>query len=268
MTANRIGVTGCCGRMGRALVAGVIASDRAVLSGGSEAPDNSKIGQDIRDPLSGEATGHQVLGNAKSLFEQSDVVIDFTRPAASLDHARLAAETGKPLILGTTGLTADQEKAVAGFARRAAVVYAANFSLGVNLLLSLVEKAAATLDKGFDIEILEMHHCHKVDAPSGTALALGKAAAAGRGVDFDAAKILSREGIGDERPVGAIGFAALRGGDVAGEHSVIFAGPGERIELAHKAADRAIFAHGAVRAALWVRDKPAGLYSMKDVLGL
>jgi 4-hydroxy-tetrahydrodipicolinate reductase len=197
------------------------------------------------------------------------VVIEFSAPDATAQHVALAATHGTGHVIGTTGLSAAQELAIREAARRTAIVRAANMSLGVNLLLGLTEQVARSLaPEAFDLEILEMHHKHKVDAPSGTALALGQAAARGRGVDLAAAAERGRDGLTGARKAGAIGFAALRGGDVVGDHVVIFAGAGERIELAHRATDRRIYARGAVAAARWLHGRPRGLYGMADVLGL
>jgi 4-hydroxy-tetrahydrodipicolinate reductase len=264
----RIGIVGCLGRMGQALANEVRATAECVLAGGTEAPGHAGIGKDW-----GEAAGLGRLGltvgdDAAALFRASDVVMDFTAPAAAVAHAEIAAAQGKALVSGTTGLSPEQEERVRAAAAKAAIVRAANFSLGVNLLLALTERAAALLDPAFDIEIVEMHHRHKVDAPSGTALALGRAAAKGRGVDLAKVSERGRDGVTGARGRGAIGFAALRGGDVAGEHTVIFAADGERIELGHRAGTRQIFARGAVRAARWVAGKPPGLYGMAEVLGL
>jgi 4-hydroxy-tetrahydrodipicolinate reductase len=209
------------------------------------------------------------VGNsAGELIRASDVAIEFSVPAATASHATLAAELGTPLVIGTTGLSAAETAAVRAAATRIPIVWAANTSLGINLLLGLVEQAAARLGPDWDIEIMEMHHRGKVDAPSGTALALGRAAAAGRGVALDAVAQRGRDGITGARKSGDIGFAALRGGDAVGDHHVIFAGAGERLELSHRATNRAIYAKGAVRAARWVIGQPPGLYGMKEVLGL
>jgi 4-hydroxy-tetrahydrodipicolinate reductase len=210
----------------------------------------------------------KVAADAASVFDASDVVLDFTVAAASTAHANLAADRGRALVFGTTGLDEGQAEAVRAAAKRAPVVWAANFSLGVNLLASLVEQAARVLGEEFDIEVLEMHHRHKVDAPSGTALALGQAAARGRTIDLSAKSQRVRDGHTGPRRAGDIGFATLRGGDVAGEHTVMFAGASERIELTHRAGSRQIFVRGAIRAARWVAAKPPGLYDMTDVLGL
>jgi 4-hydroxy-tetrahydrodipicolinate reductase len=203
-----------------------------------------------------------------ALFACSDVVIDFTSPQATVRHARLAASHGVALVVGTTGLGPADFEVLKSAAQSVAVVQAANMSVGVNLLLGLTRQVASILADAYDIEIVEMHHRHKVDAPSGTALALGWAAADGRGVDLDAVSQRVRDGIIGARRQGDIGFATLRGGDAVGEHTVIFAGDGERIELSHEGTSRAVFAHGAIRAALWTAGQPPGLYSMRQVLGL
>jgi 4-hydroxy-tetrahydrodipicolinate reductase len=272
MSATGIGVVGCAGRMGRMNLATILACEGARLAGGTEQPDSPWIGKDLGSLIVGAPSGHDtgltVGADPRALFAASDVVVDFTTAATSLEHARIAVESGKALVLGTTGLSVDQHAAIENASGEVPIVQAANMSLGVNLLLTLVEQAARTLGPDFDIEVLEMHHRHKVDAPSGTALALGAAAAAGRGVALDGVAQKVRDGVTGERRRGDIGFATLRGGDVAGEHTVLMAAPGERIELTHKATDRAIFSKGAIRAALWVAGRPPGLYSMRDVLGL
>ena len=268
MSEMKIGVVGCAGRMGRLIAQTVHETDGAALAGGVERAGSAAVGQDLGELAGLGALGLPVGEDASTLFEAADAVVDFTTPEATLAHAKLAAETGTILVVGTTGTDAEQDKTIEAAAQNTPIVRAANMSLGVNLLLSLVERTARALSEDFDIEIVEMHHRHKVDAPSGTALALGKAAAAGRGVGLDAVADRGRDGHTGERRKGDIGFAVLRGGDVPGEHTVVFAGAGERIELTHKAGSRAIFAQGAVKAALWAAGKPAGLYSMQDVLGL
>ena len=262
----KIGILGCAGRMGRMLAAQVLATDGAELAGGAEAPGSEFTGHDVAQLAGFEAAGLVVGDDALALFEASEAVIDFTVPAATAVHAGLAADTATALVVGTTGLDAAQQDAIAQAAVKAPVVQAANFSAGVNILLGLTERAAGILGDEYDIEVVEMHHRHKVDAPSGTALALGGAAAAGRGVDLEKVSQRVRDGHTGPRKTGDIGFAALRGGDVAGDHTVVFAGDGERLELTHKAANRSVFASGAVRAALWTGGKEPGLYSMRDVL--
>ena len=268
MADVRIGVTGSAGRMGITLAREVAATDGCVLSGASEHKDHSSIGLDPGQLAGIGTTGLAIKDDPRDLFQASDAVLDFTLPSATAAHAALAAEHGTALIIGTTALEAAQSEALATAAQSTAIVHAANMSVGVNLLLNLAKRVAAILDEDYDIEIVEMHHRHKVDAPSGTALALGKAVADGRNVDLDATARRGRDGITGARERGTIGFAALRGGDVVGDHSVVFAADGERIELTHKASSRQVFSRGAVRAARWASGKPPGLYSMIDVLGL
>ncbi len=268
MAEVRIGVIGVAGRVGRMLITDIAATHGCALVGGVTRPGSAALGQDL-----GELAGISRLGivardDAEVLLRGVDVAIEFTTPAATAEHAALAARLGKPLVIGTTGLHGAEEEAVRSAASAIPIVWAANTSLGINLLLGLVEQVAARLGPDWDIEIMEMHHRHKVDAPSGTALALGRAAAMARGADFGNVAVRGRDGITGPRPAGAIGFAALRGGDNTGEHHVIFAGLGEQLELTHRATNRGIYAKGAVRAALWVTDKPPGLYGMKEVLGL
>jgi 4-hydroxy-tetrahydrodipicolinate reductase len=264
----RIGVIGCGGRMGRLLLRTVLDDPSCRLSGGVEQSRGPDLGQDLGRLAGLEPIGLKAIGDARMLVEESDAVIEFTTPEATVHHAGLAAAAGRAHVIGTTGLSETQKAAIRRASERAPIVLAANMSLGVTLLSALVEDVARSLDADWDIEILEMHHRQKVDAPSGTALALGEAAARGRGASLERLAVRARDGITGARKPGEIGFAALRGGDVVGEHRVLFAGLGERIELAHVATDRAIFARGAVKAALWGKDKKPGLYSMADVLGL
>ncbi len=263
-----IGIVGCGGRMGRMLIETVMATEGAALAGGTEQPGSPFIGQDLGLLVGSKTVGAVVVDDARALFEGADVVIDFSVPAATAAHAALAFDTRTAMVIGTTGLSPEQQSAVQGASEQAAIVQAGNMSLGVNLLVGLARQAAELLGPDYDIEVVEMHHKHKIDAPSGTALMLGKAAAEGRGIDHDANAVLSREGHTGARPDQAIGYATLRGGDVVGDHTVIFAGPSERIELTHRASSREIFARGAVRAAMWCEGKAPGLYSMRDVLGL
>lgn len=264
----KIGIVGCAGRMGRMLVREILATNGCELAGGTEVPGSDIIGRDIAEIAGADAAGLEVGDDAQALFRASDAVIDFTVPSATAGHADLAGDLGRALIVGTTGLEAAQTDALASASATAVIVQAANMSVGVNVLLGLTERIARVLGDDYDIEIVEMHHRHKVDSPSGTALALGEAAAQGRGVDLDKVSQRARDGHTGPRAAGDIGFATLRGGDVAGDHTVIFAGDGERIELTHKAADRSVFARGAVHAALWTQGQKPGLYSMRDVLGL
>ncbi len=254
--------------MGRMLIETVMVTEGAALAGGTEQPGSPFIGQDLGLLVGSKTVGAVVVDDARALFEGADVVIDFSVPAATAAHAALAFDTRTAMVIGTTGLTPEQQSAVQGASEQSAIVQAGNMSLGVNLLVGLARQAAELLGPDYDIEVVEMHHKHKIDAPSGTALMLGKAAAEGRGIDHDANAVLSREGHTGARPDQAIGYATLRGGDVVGDHTVIFAGPSERIELTHRASSREIFARGAVRAAMWCEGKVPGLYSMRDVLGL
>ncbi|MFP6746771.1 MAG: 4-hydroxy-tetrahydrodipicolinate reductase [Alphaproteobacteria bacterium] len=268
MADLQIGVVGCAGRMGINLLRQIDAAAGCAIAGGSERSSHGSIGHDVGQLAGLSDLGLEVEAEPRAVFERADVVLDFTVPAATVVHAGLAAETGTRLVIGTTGTTAEEDAAIRAAAQSVAIMREGNMSLGVNVLAVLTERMASYLDDDFDIEIVEMHHRYKVDAPSGTALLLGRAAAAGRGVDHDTVMQGGRHGITGERRRGDIGYAALRGGNVAGEHTVIFAADDERIELTHKAADRAIFARGAMRAARWLADKEAGLYGMADVLGL
>lgn len=268
MTQLGIGIVGCAGRMGRMLVEAVAARSDCRVAAGSERPGSPALGQDVGRLAGLEPLGVAVTDDPGALFAASDAVLDFSAPASSVANAAAAAAARKIHVIGTTGLAPEQQAAIAAAARRTAIVQAPNMSLGVNLLLALVRQAASRLGPDWDIDILEMHHRHKVDAPSGTALALGRAAAAGRGVALDSVARRSRDGLVGARPAGEIGFATLRGGDVVGDHQVIFAAEGERIELGHRAGSRLVFARGAIHAALWARGKPPGLYGMADVLGL
>jgi 4-hydroxy-tetrahydrodipicolinate reductase len=263
----KIGIVGCAGRMGRILVAETMATKDCVLAGGTE-PAGPSVGADIGLLVGNTSIGVKVTTDAAALFAACDAVIDFTVPAATLHHAGLTAKSGKIFIVGTTGLQPEVVAAISTAAKSAPVVFSPNFSIGVNVAFALTEKLAATLGPDYDIDVLEMHHRHKLDAPSGTALGLGEAAARGRKVKLADVARKSRDGQVGPRPVGEIGFATLRGGDVVGDHAVIFAADGERIELAHKASSRGVFAKGAVRAALWAQGRGPGLYSMRDVLGL
>ncbi len=268
MTDLAIGVLGAAGRMGCAVVREVAETEGCALAAAADMTGHPAIGRDAGE-TAGAAGADVVIGDdAAAVFAACDVVIEFSLPEASAEHAALAAASATAHVIGTTGLGEAQEAALGVAGKCAAIVHAPNMSLPVNILFALTRQVAALLDDRFDIEIVEMHHKHKVDAPSGTALALGRAAARGRGVDLDAVGQMTRHGHTGARRQGDIGFATLRGGDVTGDHSVIFAIEGERLELSHKASTRQIFARGAVHAALWTKDRPAGLYSMFDVLGL
>jgi len=264
----RIGIVGCAGRMGQMLVREVLQTPGLELAGGTERHGGESIGRDIGEVVGFGKIGIPISEDPKALFAMVDGVIDFTAPPATLEHARLAAEKRAVLVVGTTGMKPEQTAKVAEAARKATIVMAPNMSVGVTLAMAITEQVARVLDESYDIEIVEMHHRHKVDAPSGTALGLGRAAAKGRGVELDDVALRSRDGHTGARPRGDIGFAVLRGGDVVGDHTVMFAADGERFEITHKASSRQVFAKGAVRAMLWAKGKPPGLYSMKDVLGL
>ncbi len=268
MDKMRLVVVGAAGRMGQMLIKTIAESDDAVLSGAIERTDSAALGRDAGEAAGWGPLGVAITDDLLSALLKADGVIDFTAPAATVEIAALAAQARIVHIIGTTGMTADDIVKVEAAARHAIIVRSGNMSLGVNLLAGLVQKVAQTLGADWDIEILEMHHRMKVDAPSGTALLLGEAAAKGRNVSLADHGVRTRDGHTGPRKTGDIGFAALRGGSVVGEHSVIFAGPGERIELTHRAEDRGIFARGALRAALWARGRKPGLYSMSDVLGL
>jgi len=263
-----IAVMGCSGRMGQMLVRAVGETPGAWLSGATERPGSPWIGRDLGEATGDGATGVIVSDDPLEVFARSQAVLDFTTPAATVAHAALAAQARLVHVIGTTGLErADLEK-LAAAARHAVIVRAGNMSVGVNLLTVMARRMAAVLGPDYDVEIVEMHHRAKVDAPSGTALMLGEAVAAGRRVNLADVAERGRDGLTGARATGAIGFASLRGGDVVGEHEIIFAGPGERLALRHVATDLRLFARGAVRAALWGQDRPPGQYDMLDVLGL
>lgn len=263
-----IAVMGCSGRMGRMLVRAVSETPGAWLSGATERAGSPWIGRDLGEALGGGATGVLVSDDPLEVFARSQAVLDFTTPPATVAHATLAAQARLVHVIGTTGLEREDIEKLAAAARHAVIVRAGNMSVGVNLLTVMARRMAAVLGPEYDVEIVEMHHRAKVDAPSGTALMLGEAVAAGRRVNLADAAERGRDGVTGARGDGAIGFASLRGGDVIGEHEVIFAGPGERVSLKHIATDRMLFARGAIRAALWGQDKSPGQYSMIDVLGL
>ncbi|MCT8990101.1 4-hydroxy-tetrahydrodipicolinate reductase [Chelativorans sp. SCAU2101] len=262
-------VVGAAGRMGQTLIRTIHAMEGVRVVGAVERAGSPHIGRDAGE-LAGVGTiDVAITDDPLPAFAKADGVLDFTVPAATVTFAGYAAQARIVHVIGTTGLGAEHEAAIEAAARHAMIVKSGNMSLGVNLLAVLVRQAAKALDAAdFDIEIVEMHHRHKVDAPSGTALLLGRAAAEGRGVDLGEKSVRVRDGHTGARETGTIGFATLRGGSVVGDHSVILAGTGERITLSHQAEDRSIFARGAVKAALWARDRKPGLYSMLDVLGL
>ena len=264
----RLAIAGAAGRMGRTLSRIVGETPGLEVAGGLEATGSPHIGADMGSLAGSAMSGVRVSDDPRRLFGSIDGIIDFTVPAATVALVGLSAEAGIVHVIGTTGLGRDDVSRIAAAARRARIVKSGNMSLGVNLLAALVRKAASTLGEEFDIEIAEMHHRMKIDAPSGTALLLAEAAARGRSLDLEKRSVRGRDGVTGARPRGDIGFASLRGGSVVGDHTVMFAGNAERIELSHRAESRDIFARGAVRAALWAADKEPGLYSMADVLGL
>jgi 4-hydroxy-tetrahydrodipicolinate reductase len=268
MPDMRLIVAGAGGRMGRTLIHAIAASKGVALVAAVDAPGSAAIGRDAGELAGLGNNGVQVASNVEPLLAGADGLLDFTIPTASVALAELTARRGMVHVIGTTGLSGEDENLIAQAGRRAVIVKSGNMSMGVNLLAALVKRVAQTLDDEFDIEVLEMHHNKKIDAPSGTALMLARAAAEGRGIDLAQRCVRGRDGHTGTRRPGDIGFASLRGGTVVGDHSVIFAGPAERIEVSHKAEDRMIFARGAVRAALWARGQKPGLYSMADVLGL
>lgn len=261
-------ITGASGRMGRMLAELVSASDKMNLVGAIERPGSDWIGRDLGEAMGRAPLGVIVTDDAVTAIAKAQAVIDFTTPAATVEFAELTAQARAVHVIGTTGFEPDDLLKIKAAARHAPIIRAGNMSLGVNLLTALARRVAAALDEDWDIEVVEAHHRHKVDAPSGTALMLGEAAAQGRGQTLEALRTPAREGITGERQRGSIGFSAIRGGDVVGEHDLIFAAAGERIVLRHLATDRAIFARGALRAALWGQDKGPGEYDMLDVLGL
>lgn len=261
-------VTGASGRMGQMLIRAIMASDRARLAGCVERAGHTWIGRDVGACMGGADVGVAVTDDPIEVFAKAQAVIDFTAPAATVAFAALAAQARAVHVIGTTGLEPGHLAKISAAARHAVIVRAGNMSLGVNLLVRLTQKVAQALDADWDVEVVEAHHRHKVDAPSGTALMLGEAAAAGRGVALDDVRDSGRDGVTGARRRGDIGFSAIRGGDIVGEHDVIFAAEGERIVLRHLATDRAIFARGALRAALWGQSAKPGEYDMMDVLGL
>jgi 4-hydroxy-tetrahydrodipicolinate reductase len=263
----KIGIVGCAGRMGRILVQEVAKTKGCQLAGGTEGPNNVALGEDVAVYAGLPECGVVISEDTEKLFRISDVVIDFTLPMLTAQHLKLAETYNTSVILGTTGHDENEFMSIEEAAKSVIIVKAMNFSIGVNALFALTEQLSSLLDDNFDVEIFEMHHRHKIDAPSGTAIALGEAAAKGRSVVLSDVSVRGRDGIAGARKKGNIGFTSLRGGEVVGDHSVIFAGDSERIELTHKAASRGIFSKGAVFAALWTRGQSPGLYDMLDVLG-
>lgn len=263
-----IAVMGASGRMGQMLVKLIQESDTAHLVAVTERPGHDWAGRDLGEAMGGAKTGVPVHADPIDAIVNAQAVIDFTTPDATVDHALLTAQARCVHVIGTTGFTDEHLRSLTNAAHHATIIRAGNMSLGVNLLVQITRQVAAALDEDFDIEVIEAHHRHKVDAPSGTALMLGQAAAEGRGIDLEIAADRVRDGIAGPRQRGHIGFSNIRGGDIVGEHDVLFAGEGERIILSHKATDRSVFARGALKAALWGQGKEPGQFDMLDVLGL
>lgn len=261
----KIVIAGATGRMGQKLIESVLADEGFTLHATIDRVGSPQIGQDAGAPF-GKNTGVKISGDIAAALKGADVLIDFTRPEASMQYLEVCQNANVKHVIGTTGFSDAQKANIYAASKHVAIVFAPNMSVGVTLLIDLVEQAAKVLNEGYDIEVVEMHHRHKVDAPSGTALRLGEAAAAGLGQDLKDCAIYAREGLTGEREAGKIGFATLRGGDVVGDHTVVFAGIGERVEITHKASSRATFALGALRAAKFLANQKTGLYDMRDVL--
>ena len=268
MSQVKIGILGCQGRMGKALTMAVLDHPSTQLEGGTEMVGHSDIGMLIKHPGNGDVTTVKITDDAEELIKNSDVIVDFTCPTATLNHASLAVNSKTAMIIGTTGMSDSDEEFLVEVSRQIPVVYCSNYSEGVTLLLHLTTIASAALDNDFDVEVVEMHHRDKVDAPSGTAIGMGEAIAGAMGNKLNDVAVYAREGITGERTKDEIGFATIRAGDIVGEHDVLFAAAGERIKLTHIATDRAIFARGALKAALWGQSRKPGSYDMFDVLGL
>ncbi len=263
----KVVIAGCSGRMGHVLLECVFADAELVLHGALDRADNPQLGRDAGEQL-GKVSGVKVTDNIDDALKNADVLVDFTRPEASMLYLAACQKHQVKMIIGTTGFSAEEKQVIEAAAKNVAIVFAPNMSVGVTLLINLVQSAAKVLNEGYDIEIVEAHHRHKVDAPSGTALRLGEAAASALGRDLAECAVYGREGVTGERDPSTIGFATVRGGDVVGDHTVLFAGIGERVELTHKASSRATFALGALRAAKFLADKNSGLFDMQDVLNL
>jgi 4-hydroxy-tetrahydrodipicolinate reductase len=253
--------------MGRMLIETIAESDDAILTGALDVESVPTLGIDA-GLYAGRKTGVLIESSLKQGLANADYLIDFTRPEGTLVHLAYCAEHGIKMIIGTTGFDADSKTAIAAAAERTAIVFAPNMSVGVNVTMKLLEMAAKSFSEGYDIEIIEAHHRHKIDAPSGTALKMGEVIADALGRKLDDVAVYAREGVTGERDPSSIGFATIRGGDIVGDHTVLFAGIGERIEISHKSASRVTYAHGSLRAARFLRDKTTGLYDMQDVLGL
>ncbi|RZI62092.1 MAG: 4-hydroxy-tetrahydrodipicolinate reductase [Rubrivivax sp.] len=267
MSRLRIAITGASGRMGRMLVEAVLAADDLELAAALDRDGSPAIGQDAGAFL-GQTTGVAIASDVQAGLSKADVLIDFTRPEGTMAHLALCAELGVRTVIGTTGFSPDEKAKIGEFAQRAAVMMAPNMSVGVNVVLKLLQQASKALAQGYDIEIVEAHHRHKVDAPSGTALKMGEVVAEALGRDLKTCAVYGREGVTGERDPSTIGFATVRGGDVIGDHTVMYLGIGERIEISHKASSRATFAQGSLRAARFLGERKTGLFDMNDVLGI
>lgn len=262
----KVAITGASGRMGRALIEAIVASDASELGWATVSPGSSLIGVDAGEMAGQGKSGIYLADGLSSGLDQFDVVIDFTTPEATLNHLEIIQGEGKTVIIGTTGFTDEQLDRLKHFAQSTPIVFAANYSVGVTLALQLLRTAARVMGEDSDIEVIEAHHRHKVDAPSGTALRMGEAVAQTLGRDLKTCAVYGREGQEGPRSKETIGFATVRAGDIVGEHTVLFASEGERLEITHKASSRQTFARGAIRAALWLQDQPPGLYDMEDVI--
>ena len=263
----RIAVAGASGRMGRMLVEAVLAAPDCQLAGALDIPGSPALGQDA-GAFAGQATGVLITDDLRQGLAGAQLLIDFTRPEGTLAHLVVCRERGVKAVIGTTGFTPAQKAEVAAFGREIAIMMAPNMSVGVNVVLKLLAQAARALNEGYDIEVIEAHHRHKVDAPSGTALQMGEVLAAALGRDLKDCAVYARQGVTGPRDASSIGFASIRGGDIVGDHTVLFAGNGERIEISHKSSSRAGYAQGSLRAARFLAGQARGLYDMNDVLGL
>ncbi|NBX00662.1 MAG: 4-hydroxy-tetrahydrodipicolinate reductase [Methylophilaceae bacterium] len=263
----KVVIAGCSGRMGHALLEGVFADAELALHGALDRAGSPQVGRDAGEQF-GKKSGVLISHDVDAAIKGADVLVDFTRPEPSLVYLAACQKAGVNMVIGTTGFTSEQKAVIANAAKDISVVFAPNMSVGVTLLINLVQAAAKVLNQGYDIEVIEAHHRHKVDAPSGTALRLGEAAASALGRNLEECAIYGREGVTGERDPSTIGFATVRGGDVVGDHTVLFAGIGERVELTHKASSRATFALGALRAGKFMQGKKSGLFDMQDVLSL
>ena len=264
--ALRVAVAGASGRMGRMLIEAIQSADDCVLAGALDLPGSPALGQDAAAFL-GQTSGVRIVSDLHDGLQSAQFLIDFTRPEGTMAHLRVCRELGVKLVIGTTGFTDEQKAEINAAAQQIAIMFAPNMSVGVNVVLKLLQQAAKALSHGYDIEIIEAHHRHKVDAPSGTALKMGEVVAEALGRDLKACAVYGREGVTGERDPSTIGFATVRGGDIIGDHTVLFAGTGERIEISHKSSSRAGYAQGSLRAVRYLADKPSGLFDMNDVLG-